>query len=78
MPNIVDYYGDYAQRRFKKKNGSPLSYRSAVRRIHEFGLPVIRAGCHTLIDEEAADAALLRHARRADEPRRGPGRPRKV
>jgi hypothetical protein len=78
MPNIVDYYNDYAKTRFKKKDGSPIGKRAAQYRIHEFDLPVIRAGWHMLIDSEAGDEALLRHARRADEPRRGRGRPRKV
>ena len=78
LTRLVEYYDDYAARRFRKKNGKPVGKRSAQRLASKFRLPLIRAGNATLIDEVAGDARLAEHAlhREPQRPRRG--RPRLI
>ena len=76
VTRIVEYYDEYAARRFRKKNGKPVGKRSAQRLASKFRLPIIRAGNTTLIDEVAGDARLAEHALHRDPQRPRRGRPR--
>jgi hypothetical protein len=78
-PGLVSYFRVWGPARFSDSAGTPLGRRSLQLKIKEFDLPIIETGIgDPLIDPVAGDDQLRKYARRADEPRRGRGRPRKA
>jgi hypothetical protein len=77
---LVDYYTEYAPKRFRKGNGEPVGKRQQQLNILRFDLPVIYAGKGApLIDPIEGDNRLRERARGSNlAPHRGRGRPRKV
>jgi hypothetical protein len=59
---LVDYFNDWAPKRFRARNGKPLSKRSHELKIHKFNLPVIWTGHAALIDEQQGDDRLREYA----------------
>jgi hypothetical protein len=76
---LVSYFRVWGPQRFTTARGEPLKRRALEKKINQFDLPVIRTGKgDPLINPARGDAQLIKYERRADEPRRGRGRPRKV
>ena len=76
----VDYYTVYGPSRFRGRRGQKPSKRLLQKNIKLLRLPVARVGWTTLIIPSEGDAQIAKFAHRDDpkqQPRRGPGRPRK-
>ena len=71
-------YSEFVSQHFPLASGKPRSRRSAAFLVQKHNLPLVRMGHIAYIDPELAALRLREAQLIGPEPRRGPGRPRKV